>query len=182
MRITGGLIVIFILSVIFSYFQGFVDFLINIGIIPDKPEYRTANFDIFMIFIIYGLFMVSAFIIGSLVISSVWILDANLAWKIKKAKKRALKEFGITLPYFYFIDPKHMNNIYFDVSHYVYHLCRQHLVKEFGDFNEADKVFQSLSNNEVIKLYNEVREFYGIPEMPEEYGVLDDYLKEENVC
>jgi len=184
MRIIGGLIVVFILSVIFSYFQGFVDFLINVGIIPDNPEYRNANFDIFMIFIMYALFMTTAFIVGGIVILFGWFLDFRLTRKIKKAKKKALKEFGTTLPYFYFIDPKYKAGIMFHVTHYVYHLCRDYLWEKYGDFHKAEEIWKILSNEEIVELYHEARNHYGIPEMPEEYEVLDGYVDEEvnNVC
>jgi hypothetical protein len=176
MQLVFGFIVIFILSVIFSYFQGFIDFLINLGVFPEKYK-NSANFDIMMIFVLYFLFMATAFAVFGIMFVYGSFLELNMNRRIKRAKKKALKEYGTTSVYFYFLDPKEFdhNN---DKLNYVYFIYSDYLYQKYQDMVEVDKITRKLSEVEQLRLYHEGREYFGLPDIPKEYGIFDSYSDE----
>lgn len=179
MKLLLGFIAIFILSVIFSFFQGFIDFLIGLGIFPEK-YLHNANFDIMMIFALYVLFMVTAMLIGWLVIICSWLLDFKLTRQYKKARKRAQREFGTSAPYFYFMDASiNAADINFDKSCYVYETYQNYLFEKLQDWDEVEKVSSKLSNIEELKIYHEAIDYFQLPDIPREYGIFNKYSDED---
>jgi hypothetical protein len=177
MRVVFGFIIVFILSVIFSYFQGFIDFLIQLGIFPEKYK-ESANFDIMMIFVLYFIFMIAAFTVGLIM----WVAGLYFGKKQKrqhqKAKEKALKEFGMEAPFFYFLDPKEQG-INFDKICYVYEINQAYLFEKFGDWDKVANHLGKLSNVETLKLYQEAIDYFSLPHIPKEYGIFTQFTDEE---
>lgn len=176
MQLIFGFILIFILSVIFSFFQGFIDFLINLGIFPEKYK-NSANFDITMIFVLYFIFMATAFIVVGIMMVYGGYLDWTLNRKIKKAKKQSLKEFGTTNLYFYLMDPK-TPDINHDKLSYVYETYTAYLFEKYQDWDKVEKVNHTLSEKDCLKLYHEAVEYFKLPDIPKEYGIFESYSDE----
>jgi hypothetical protein len=178
MQLIFGFIIIFIFSVIFSYFQGFIDFLINLGIFPEKYK-NNAGFDIMMIFVLYILFMATSFLVAGVIFVYGSFLDMSLKRRIKKAKKKALREHGTTAPYFYFLEPKAGIFEPIDKLNYVYEISQQYLYEKYQDWDKVDGVLSKLPKIEELKLYDEAREYYGLPDIPKEYGIFNQYTDDE---
>jgi hypothetical protein len=179
MRYIFGFIFIFILSVLFSYFQGFIDFIIDLGIFPQRFK-NSSNFDIMMIFVLYILFMAIAFVLGGSVILFGWFLDAKLKRKIKKARAKAQKEFGTPAPYFYYLDPKiNVPDINVSKNCYVHELYESYLYGKYQEWDKVEKIVNNLTNIELLKLYHEAREFFGLPDIPKEYGIFNAFTENE---
>lgn len=178
MRLIFGFIVVFILSVIFSMFQGFIDILINIGIIPES--YRdNGTFDVMMIFVVYAVFMGSAFFLFGIGLIIARLSNSAFLRRVKKAKKRALKEYGSEAPYFYFLDPNN-TGLNYEKSIYVYQINKSYLFRQYDyDVKKVEDIYMKLTNIEELKLYHEAIEFFGLPDIPREYGIFNAYSDEE---
>ena len=177
MRLVFGFIFVFVLSVIFSYFQGFIDFLIQLGIFPERYM-NSSNFDIMMIFILYLLFMVAAFVIAVVLALAGRYFDQTQKRRYKRAKKQAIAEFGTAAPYFYLLDPHDMG-VNFDKSCYVFEIIQSYLFEKYQDWGKVEEVISNLSNVEYLKLYHEAIEYYGLPDIPKEYGIFNQFTDEE---
>lgn len=173
MRLAFGFVLLFILSVAFSYWQGFIDFLINLGVFPEQFK-DSSNFDIVMIFVTYVLFMLTAFAVVGIMSLYSGTLDAKLKWNIKRAKKESLKKYGTTSPYFYFMDPK-APDVHHDKLNYVYETYTAYLYEKYQDWDKVEQVNNSLSEMECLKLYHEAIEYFGLPDIPKEYGIFEGY-------
>lgn len=179
MRLIIGFFIVFIFAVIFSYFQGFLDLFTNLGVIPD--EYRNvAHFDVIMIFVFYILLMGIGFMVFVIMLFGARYFDWKLNSKIKKAKKRAKEEYGMTAPYFYFLEPDIIAiEVNKDKNCYTYELIQGYLFEKFNDWDQVDKLTNNLSKYEYLKLYHEAIEYYGLPDIPKEYGIFNEYKDEE---
>ncbi|OIJ09437.1 hypothetical protein BKP35_16415 [Anaerobacillus arseniciselenatis] len=178
MHLILGFIIIFIFSVIFSHFQGFIDFLIDIGLFPEKYR-KNANFDIMMIFVLHFLFMATAFIGAGILYVFGASLDWNLNRKIKKAKKTSQKKYGTTAPYFYFLEPKTILTAPLDKLNYVWEINQQYLYEKYEDWDKVEEILKNLSNIEELKLYHEAIDYYRLPDIPKEYEIFGSYTDEE---
>lgn len=180
MQLVFGFIILFILATIFSHYQGFIDFLVHLGIFPEK-YLNNATFDVMMIFVLYVLFMAIAFTVAWTVILFGSFLDLKLRKQQKSAKKRSLKEYGTDALYFYFIDPKIQDaamNV--DKLNYVFRTIQAYLlIKYENDWDKVDQIIADLSNAEELKLYYEAVDYYGYPDIPKEYGIFFSYTVEE---
>ncbi|MEQ2527565.1 hypothetical protein WMO40_12690 [Bacillaceae bacterium CLA-AA-H227] len=179
MRLILGFIFVFILSVIFSYFQGFIDFLIDLGIFPTKYR-NSTNFDIMMIFVLYLVFMATATAIGLITLAGLQLLQLKHNGKIKKAKAKAKKLYGTDSPYFYLLDAN-INDpgVNLEKSVYVYETIKFYLYLKIKDWDEVTKIVSQLSNIDRLKLYHEAKDYYGLPNIPKEYGIFDNYSDTE---
>ncbi|RTR28135.1 hypothetical protein EKG37_17695 [Robertmurraya yapensis] len=179
MRLILGFIFVFILSVIFSYFQGFIDFLIDLGIFPIKYR-NSTNFDIMVIFVLYLVFMATATAIGLITIAGLQLLQLKHNGKIKKAKAKAKKLYGTDSPYFYLLDAN-INDpgVSLKKSIYVYETIKFYLYSKIKDWDEVTKSVSQLSNIDRLKLYHEAIDYYGLPDIPKEYGIFDNYSDAE---
>jgi hypothetical protein len=181
MQLIFGFIILFILAVIFSSFQGFIDFLVHLGIFPEK-YLNNGTFDVMMIFVLYVLFMTIAFIVGWTVILFGSFLDLRLRKQQKRAKKRSLKEYGTDALYFYYIDPKiHDAAMNVDKLNYVYRTIQTYLLNKYEDWDKVDQIIADLSNIEQLKLYYEAVDYFGYPDIPKEYGIFFSYTDEDLV-
>lgn len=172
MKLFNGFIIIFILAVIFSYFQGFIDFLINLGLMPEGYK-NNQTFDVMMIFIVYVILMATAFFVGFLIIFSARLFNWRLNQRITKAKNQAEKEYGTTLPYFYFLDQNIKSPlINGDKSSYTFEVCELYLYEKTGNWTEVDRILRNKnSTEERLKLYEEARLHFKLPNIMDEYGI-----------
>ncbi len=179
MRYIFGFIMLFILSVIFSYFQGFIDFLIDLGIFPDKYR-NNANFDIMMIFVLYVVFIVAAHIIAGIAFLGLYFLDAKQNMSIKRAKKKSLKTYGKERCYFLFLDPNDPNPVVqFAKSQFIYQVVESFLYENEDDSYIVHIKMKNLSPEEYLKVYFKAASFYGYPDIPKKYGIYEDFKDEQ---
>ncbi|MCM3164518.1 hypothetical protein [Metabacillus litoralis] len=166
MRILISVGIIFGSLFLFSLIPEFMNFMIDIGVVPNEPRFRDSFW-----FQIQGLFLlwVMLWIIISLgyfiVVLSGGFFDFSLHHKIKKAKKRAIKEFGTDLPYFGYLSKKLINGFYLDVSNYP-KMITMYYLSEKGNMSYED-MYSSTTKEDRQKLYLDAKEYYGLPEMSE---------------
>lgn len=177
MRYIFGFILIFVLSILFSYFQGFIDFLINLGVFPDKYK-NSANFDIMMIFVLYVIFMTTAFAVVGVMMIFGRFFDWKFHSSVKNAKKQAIKEYGTPAPYFYLLDPN-TKGIHFDKSCYVHETYEAYLYKKYQDWDKVKEVLRNSSNLERLEFYHEAVNHFRLPDIPKEYGIFGAFTDEE---
>lgn len=177
LRLILGFALVFILSVIFSYFQGFIDFLIDLGIFPVAYK-KNANFDIMVIILLYCFFMATAFFVVGIMYLFSWKLDWKLRRDFKKAKKQSIKKFGSEAPYFYLMDPN-TPDIYQDKASYVHETFEAYLFEKYKDWKKVNDHAAKLSRIESLKLYHEAIQYLGRPDIPKEYGIFNAFTDEE---
>lgn len=173
MRIIFALGAIFGSLFLFSLIPEFINFLIYIGIVPDEPRFRDSFWYQFQVLTVLWVLMWVLIFIGFIIMGIyTGFLDIGMTNKIKKAKARAIREFGMDLPYFSFIPKKYFNAFALDVSLYP----RDVIWKYLSENKKLDiDSYYELKTEQKIKLYHEAREYYGLPDL-EEYKILS-YLK-----
>ncbi len=167
MRLFGSLLVIFGSLFIFSLIPEAVNFFINIGLVPDEPKFRNSVFyqffallAVYMELIIFGLICVCIMTIYSM------YLDNSYNRSIKKAKKKAVEQYGTDLPYFLYLEEKHLPYERFNISRYPYFVIRLY-EKENGI--KVGETLENRQKEELSDIYEEYAKKLDLPVVRNEY-------------